>query len=151
MTRPSIDDVLMVIAVSMAARSTCSRAKVGVVIALDGRVVSTGYNGAPAGLPHCNHECNCDGEWHGGDHTSDCPTISPCTTSVHAEVNAIAFAARHGVAAAGTTLYTTLSPCVSCAQLIINAGITDVVYQEKYRNVAGLALLTDAGVRTRQL
>ena len=137
-------ETLRDIAQLMARRSTCSRAQVGAVIARDGRVISTGYNGAPAGLPHCDHTCYC---WEPGtDHLPDCPAGKPCAISVHAEANAIAFAAREGLATRGATMYTTLSPCVPCAQLIINAGIVTVLYTNLYRNMAGVVLLESAGV-----
>lgn len=131
----------------MASRSTCSRASVGAVIAQDTRVVATGYNGAPAGLPHCDHECDCGTPEHIDGY---CASLQPCAVAVHAEANAIAFAAKHGVVTDRATLYVTLSPCLSCARLIINAGITDVVYGEQYRNVSGLDLLRSAGVRVSQ-
>lgn len=115
----------------VAERGTCNRAKVGVVIARDGRILSTGYNGAPSGMPHCHHSLNSD----------------PCTTAVHAEANAIAFAARHGVALEGAELHTTLTPCQPCAQLIINAGIVRVISFQPYRDQSGLKLLRAAGLK----
>lgn len=147
--RPSMHETLRDIAQLMARRSTCSRAQVGAVIARDGRIISTGYNGAPAGLPHCDHTCECDASegYNFGQHRDFCPTVQPCTISVHAEANAIAFAAREGLATRGATMFTTLSPCVPCAQLIINAGIVKVLFAEWYRNNAGVRLLEDAGVR----
>jgi dCMP deaminase len=73
-----------------------------------------------------------------------------CTISVHAEANAIAFAARHGVALQGATVYTTHSPCVPCAQLIINAGIKEVNYLHDYRITDGRVLLSAVGIDTHQ-
>lgn len=155
--RPSRDDVLMKQAQIVAERSTCIRAQVGVVIAHDSRVVSQGYNGAPAKMPHCDHTCTCSNEFVEAtdlsppfslslDHDLKCPHRLPCTISVHAEANAIAFAAKHGVATAGAHLYTTLGPCVPCAQLIINAGIMRVAYLTAYRDRKGIDLLRTAGV-----
>lgn len=154
--RPSRDEVLMQSAMVWRQRATCSRAQVGVVVALDGRVLSTGYNGSPAGMPHCSHECNCgmklsnhepdkDGFY---QHYPICQSIQPCLESVHAEANAIAFAARHGARVGGAEMFTTLTPCTACAQLIINAGITRVVAREAYRKQDGWLLLDDAGVDT---
>lgn len=144
MTRPSMDTVLMDMAHVMAQRGTCSRARVGVVIALDGRVCTTGYNGAPRGLAHCDHPAD--------ERSADRPTDAPpCRTATHAEANAIAFAARHGVALAGATLYTTTSPCVACALLVVNAGITRVSYAVPYRDAGGVDLLRSAGVACDQL
>lgn len=127
--RRSTESILMDVAQLISKRSTCSRLQVGAVLARDGRIISTGYNGAPSGMPHCGH-------------TSD----FTCTISVHAEVNAIAYAARNGVATNDATLFTTHSPCRACAQLIINAGITTVYYDAGYRDPSGIELLSTAGV-----
>ena len=137
-------------------RSTCIR-KVGAVIALDGRILSTGYNGAPAGLPHCDHTCDCDQhpvlltEPAPVDHHRDCAVVRPCLGTVHAETNAVLYAARHGTRVEGATLYTTVSPCFPCALAIVNAGLTRVVYDVTYRDPAGLLLLTTANIELRQL
>lgn len=132
-----------------AKRSTCSRAQVGAVISRQGRPLSLGYNGAPAGMPHCTHECDCGFPGEGGllfegKHLSSCASTQACLVSVHAEVNAIAFAARHGVGTDGGELHVTMSPCWACAQNIINSGIARVVYAEEYRNPDGLVLLRNA-------
>lgn len=127
--RPSIDAVLLEVAGAFAARSTCSRLQVGAVLARAGRVLSAGYNGAPAGLPHC-------------EHVDD----APCAASVHAEANALVAAARHGVAAEGAQLYCTHAPCLACAGLAVNAGLAAVVYAAPFRSTAGLELLAAAGV-----
>lgn len=172
MSRPSRNTTLMRQAELIAERSTCSRARVGVVIALEGRVISQGYNGAPAGMLHCNHECNCenkssrpecicppnskDGHWdfcktrlkiwkEDDPHLTTCPAATTgCTTAVHAEANAVAFAARYGVSTNGASLYTTVAPCLACSQLIINAGIIAVYWLNPYRDRAGLGLLMEA-------
>lgn len=125
---------LMEMAHLTARRSTCTRAQVGAVLALDGHILTVGYNGAPAGVEHCWHDV--------GD------TIG-CQVSVHAEANAIAFAARHGTPTDGATMYVTLAPCVACAQLTIAAGIVRVVYDENYRSSAGLDLLRSARVEVQ--
>jgi dCMP deaminase len=137
----------------VAERSTCARAHVGVVIAHDGRVVSQGYNGAPAGMAHCDHTCGCASKFAKPSpltdiHSPGCPAIGACTIAVHAEANAIAFAARYGVATGGAMLFTTLAPCAACAQLSINAGIIRVVFAKPYRFDLGINLLMDAGVLT---
>lgn len=155
--RPSREETLLQHAQLVSERSTCSRNHVGVVIARDGRLLTSGYNGAPAGLPHCNHECDCDQPLKMGPgvsaslsgtelHWETCNSIPPCTTSVHAEANAIAYAARYGMGLEGAELFTTVSPCLSCAQLIIQAGITSVHYVREYRDHAGLNLLSQAGI-----
>ena len=137
-TRIGRDELNMRIAQLMAMRGTCQRGSVGCVITQDGRVVSTGYVGAPAGMPHCPDE-GCDMGPNGG-----------CRTTSHAEAGAIAFAARKGVILEGSTLYVTLSPCETCAKLIINAGIREVYYKEPYRDTSGLELLIVAGLKVRQ-
>lgn len=135
-SRPMIQSILMGTAQAFAMRSTCSRAQVGAVIARDGRIISTGYNGAPAGMPHCDHSG--DGAYR---------QKQPCQKAVHAEVNAIAWAARVGSATDGAEMYCTHAPCATCAKLIVNAGIATVYFGQDYRNDEGLHLLRDAGVQ----
>lgn len=131
-SRPDIDEVLLSVATVLSQRSTCSRLSVGAVLAREGRVLSTGYNGAPSGMPHCKHP--------------QVSTEDHCRTAVHAESNTIVFAAKYGVRADGSTLYITHSPCKTCAFLIINAGVVRVVYGVKYGYGEGLDLLRRAGV-----
>lgn len=131
--RPSLDATLLAAAYVWARRSTCSRLQVGAVLARDGRTLSTGYNGAPSGLGHCEH---LDDE--------------PCSVSVHAEANALIFAGRHGVSTEGATLFLTHRPCLGCAGLVVNAGIIGVVYAEPYRSVAGEEALRAAGIDVRR-
>lgn len=128
-----MDWTLLEMARVLSQRGTCQRARVGCVIAVDSRVCATGFNGAPHGLPHCEHR-------------DDEPSDAGCSAAVHAEANAIVFAARHGVPILGATLYTTLSPCVACAMLILNAGITRVISAVRYRDETGILLLQQAGV-----
>lgn len=132
--RPSRDDMLMEMALVVSKRSTCNRLSVGAVISRGGRVLSTGYNGPASGLPHCTHT---EKSGEGG------PT---CEQAIHAEANAIAWAARHGVSTYLSDLYITHMPCLKCAQLIINAGIVHVVYAMPYRITDGVELLADANV-----
>lgn len=150
MTRPTREQVLLETAYLWARRSTCSRLNVGCVIAKNGRILTQGYNGAPAGLPHCNHECTCALppaiQLTGFKHMASCNSQQPCTTAVHAEQNAIAFAARWGVGLEGTELYCTHQPCLSCAMSIINAGIETVYYAEPYRLRDGVDVLEQAGI-----
>jgi dCMP deaminase len=140
-------------------RSTCSRSQVGVVIAApDNRILSTGYNGAPAGMPHCTHTCTCSYErerqmaiinkqmFTALGHEDGCHGQRACEVAVHAEANSIAWAARHGIWLEGSSMFTTLAPCLKCAQLIINAGILTVYYNAEYRITDGLELLGDAGL-----
>jgi len=127
------DGMYMQIAKTLAQRGTCNRASVGAVIVKGGRIISTGYVGAPSGFPHCL-DIGCKEE-DGG-----------CTRTVHAEANAIAFAAKEGISVKDGTLYTALSPCLNCARLIINAGITSVIFKEEYRDLEGIRELVRAGI-----
>lgn len=124
-------------AVLWSMRSTCQRLRVGAVLAKGGRTISTGYNGAPSGLPHCND--------------SNCKNRPQCKRTVHAEMNAILFAARYGISTEGAELYTTHSPCIDCAKAIINAGIRAVYYLNEYRSQEGIELLKSAGVKVYRL
>ena len=131
--RPSELEILKWIALNISLRSTCSRARVGAVIHdWRGVIVSTGRNGAPSGMKHCDHSGATD---EGG-----------CETAIHAELNAIVWAARRGVPIAGLHLVSTLAPCAACARAIVQAGIAQVVYINEYRTTAGLDVLADAGV-----
>lgn len=130
--RLSRDKALMGMADIVAERGTCNRLQVGAVIAREFRVISTGYNGPPASMPHCAH-------------TSLDDRVG-CTASVHAELNSILAAAKHGVEVNGATLYVTHMPCLTCAQAIINSGISKVFYEYPYRKTEGIELLMAAGV-----
>lgn len=139
--RPTLDKYFMEIARVVATRSTCLRNNVGAVIVRDKQILSTGYNGAPSGLPHCL-DIGClreelkipSGERH------------ELCRAVHAEQNAIIQAAVHGVSLEGATIYTTHQPCIMCAKMIINAKIQRVVYGKKYADTNGLQFLRDAGI-----
>lgn len=127
-------EMMMRVAEVTALRGTCSRLQVGAVIARDGRSISTGYNGNVANVSHCKHIDD-----------------TPCKTAMHAECNAIAYAARNGVATSDAYLYTTHMPCFDCARLIINAGITKVFYRVPYRITFGVELLQRAGIEVFRL
>jgi dCMP deaminase len=126
--RPSWDDYFMEVCESIAKRATCDRGRSGCVIAKDRQVLVTGYVGAPAGLPHCDdighqmkkmlHE--------------DGSVTQHCVRTVHAEQNAICQAAKRGISIDGATLYCHMTPCRTCAMLIINCGIVRVVCKKKY-------------------
>lgn len=149
--RPSREAVLMQSAALWALRSTCIRAQVGCVVARDGRSLVNGYNGAPAGMPHCEHPEDETNIGVGGGVRSSGKIIEGCRISVHAEANAVAYAARLGIRLEGAEMYTTLSPCVMCAMLIINVGIKVVYAAQIYRDPAGVELLGAAGIYTQSL
>jgi dCMP deaminase len=126
------DRTFLGVALQLAKLGTCQRKKVGAVITRDGRCVSWGFNGAPPGMPHCE-----------GIHSVD-----DCRAT-HAEANALAAAARQGISTDYCTLYVTVSPCVSCARLLIAAGIVRVIWMEDYRDPEGTMLLDRAGIDSR--
>ena len=143
--RPSWDRYFMDIAHVAASRSNCSRRQVAAVVVRDKQIISTGYNGTPRGIKNCSEggcpRCN-----------SDVPSgqgLHQCLCS-HAEENAIVQAAYNGIMLKGATLYTTFSPCLLCAKMIVNAGIVEVVYHEHYTiDDVSTALLKEAGVKIR--
>lgn len=150
--RISREEMLMAMTETVALRGTCSRNRVGVVIAREGRVIVTGYNGAPAGLEHCDHRCSMPHECirFTGSHHPSCNASKGCEVATHAEANAIAYAARLGIALEGATLYCSLNPCMACARLIINAGISSVIFRRCYRITDAIEYLNGAGVMTIQ-
>ena len=122
-------------------RSTCVRRQVGAVLAKDKNILATGYNGPPSGLSHCI-DVGCLREKMGipsGERHEIC-------RGLHAEQNAIIQAAKHGTSIQGSVLYCTNLPCVICSKMIINAGITKIVYGEGYPDQLGLEMLNEAGI-----
>lgn len=141
--------MLLEIAGVYATRSTCSRLAVGALVVRDGRILTTGYNGSPAGMNHCTHTCDCGGKaGFAESHWPACRHLKACVEAVHAEANAIAFAARYGMSTDCSEMFVTHSPCEACAKLIINAGIRRVTYRIEFRSMAGIDLLEKAGVET---
>lgn len=152
MERISRDQLFLEVSRLVGRRSACLRSQVGAVIVKDGRIISIGYNGPVSGAPQCeprpSHlEPYTVEAWkeYRDAHPNMCEGPG-CTRSLHAETNAIAFAARAGMAVEGCTLYCTMSPCVNCAKVIINSGIRKVVFLDKYRDTTGIELLERAGV-----
>ncbi|MFX0041291.1 MAG: cytidine/deoxycytidylate deaminase family protein [Candidatus Hodarchaeota archaeon] len=124
--RISKDDYFMRIAEVVSLRSTCIKRKVGAVLVKDSHILSTGYNGAPAGLKHCNPETCVRKNLKSGEKPELC-------RGVHAEINCIIQAAIHGTSIQGeTTIFSTTFPCMSCLKLLINAGVNRLVYKEGY-------------------
>ena len=145
-SRPDWDTYFMNIAQVVATRSNCSRRQVAAVVVADRRIVSTGYNGTPRGVRNCfDGGCpRCSGTAPSGASLEEC-------LCVHAEQNAICQAAYYCIRLSGATIYVTLSPCLTCAKLIINAGIREVVYGGEYAfNDQTRRLLDEAGVACRQ-
>jgi len=117
----------MAITKMVAKRTTCLRRGVGAVLVKDKRILATGYNGAPAGLKHCE-EVGCLRE----NESIPSGTRHELCRGLHAEQNVIVQAAYHGIAIGGATIYCTNKPCVICSKMIINAGIKKVYYDEGY-------------------
>jgi len=135
--RPSLDEYFMKIAQMIGSRGTCDRGRAGCVITNDKRIVATGYVGSPIGLVHCDdvgHEM----------HTvtnEDGSTSRHCIRTTHAEQNAICEAARRGIALENSTLYCKMTPCYTCAKMIINTGIKRIVCAQDYH----------AGARSKEI
>jgi len=145
--RPSWDEYFMQIAEVIATRSNCAKRRVAAVVVKDCRIISTGYNGTPRGTTNCS--------------SGGCPrclslvpsgeALGECVCS-HAEENSITQAAYHGVSLKGSSIYSTFMPCVMCTKMIINAGISEVVYRSAYPLPASARdLFRQAGVLTRQI
>ncbi len=126
--RPSWDDYFMEVANAISKRATCNRGRSGCVIAKDRQLLVTGYVGSPQGLPHCDDV----GHQMKKVVHEDGSVSEHCVRTVHAEQNAICQAAKRGIAIEGATLYCRMTPCRTCAMLIINCGITRVVCERKY-------------------
>ncbi len=127
-TRPTWDEYFMEVARTIAKRATCNRGKSGCVIARDNQILVTGYVGSPVGFPHCDDV----GHQMKKMIHEDGSETNHCVRTVHAEQNAICQAARHGIPLAGATVYCKMTPCRTCAMLIINCGIARVVCEKKY-------------------
>ncbi len=140
--RPSWDEYFMRIAHEVATRSTCPRLAVGAVVVRDKRILTTGYNGSPSGMPHCE-DVGClirivDGR-------------ESCQRTLHAEQNAIIQAAYHGVSVRDSVLYCTHQPCLLCTKMIMNAGIEEVRYVGGYPDPLAMELAADGGLNFVQL
>ena len=144
--RPSWDEYFMEIAQVVARRSNCVRRSVGAVVERNNHILSAGYNGTPKGVKNCFEGgcARCNGHVRSGTHLEECL----CT---HAEQNAICQAACYGLPIDGSTIYVTISPCLTCAKLIINAGIKEVVYGGDYAFLDAVKkMFKAAGVRHRK-
>ena len=135
--RPDWDTYFMNIAATVATRSTCDRAAVGAVIVREKRILTTGFNGSPAGLPHCDEAGHLMIDGH-------------CVRTTHAEANAIIQAALHGISTNGAICYVTHFPCLGCTKMLINAGIKAIIYANSYRiDPNAEAFFASAGIEIR--
>jgi len=146
LNRPTWENYFIEIAKMVATRSTCLRRKTGAVIVREKRILTTGYNGAPSGIRHCD-EAGClreslsipSGERH------------ELCRGLHAEQNAILQAALHGVSLRDAEIYTTHEPCIVCAKMLINVGIRKIYYLEPYPDELSRELLEEAGIERIKL
>ncbi len=140
--RLSWDQYFLTITRQVAERSTCNRAKVGAVIVREKNILATGYNGSPAGLPHCT-EVGCliyQSKTPSGE------TEENCYRTIHAEINAIAQAAKNGVSIRDAAIYVTHTPCIHCMKVLINTGIKHIFYEKEYKLYTVKELLGSAEV-----
>lgn len=133
MSRTDWDEYFMNIATQAATRASCDRKHVGCVLVVDRQLVATGYNGSIVGLPHCDEV---------GHQMED----NHCVRTVHAEMNAVAQAAKRGVAIDGATAYVTASPCWPCFKVLVNAGVKRIVFGEFYRDEKIFAAAKELGM-----
>lgn len=141
MHRPSWDQYFMDITRLVATRSTCLRRHVGAILVKDRNILATGYNGVPSGISHCDAS-GClrerlkvpSGERH------------ELCRGLHAEQNAIIQAARHGINIDGSTLYCTTMPCIICTKMLINAGISTIIYGEGYADALAREMIAETGI-----
>lgn len=138
MNRPDWNSYFMDIAIKVATRATCPRLSVGCVFTVNNRILTTGYNGSPSGLPHCTDV---------GCLIEDCH----CIRTSHAEMNAIVQGARFGIPLRGCTVYITHFPCLTCAKLLISVGIKKLYYYTVYDSLLSAVFLEQADIPTQQI
>ena len=141
MQRPSWDQYFMDITHLVATRSSCLRRQVGAILVKDRNILASGYNGVPSGITHCD-AAGCLRE------RLDVPSGErhELCRGLHAEQNAIIQAAKHGTNINGATLYCTTMPCIICTKMLINAGITTVIYSEGYADDLAREMIGESGI-----
>ncbi len=143
--RPSYDEYFMEMAHVVAKRSTCLRRKVGAILVKEKHILSTGYNGAPKGMKHCT-ETGCvraDQNIPSGERHELC-------RGLHAEQNAIIQAAVFGVSIKGSVLYCTNTPCVVCVKMLINAGVTEIIYSGDYPDDLAKCMMEESKLKIKR-
>ena len=145
-TRPAWDEYFMELAFVIARRSTCHNRKVGAIIVLEKRIMTTGYNGAPSGVENCLDRGFCLRRKLG---IPSGEKLELCRGS-HAEENAIVQAAKFGISIAGSAVYCTTQPCLICSKMIINAGIKKVIYKGSYPHDMSLEMFNEVGIELVQ-
>jgi len=146
--RPSWDKYFMKLAEVVKSRADCTRRRVGALIVKDFRIISTGYNGTPHGIPNCS-EGGCKRCLRRDKKEIDWFEYEESCICIHAEQNAIIQAAYQGASTNGATLYSTVSPCSTCVKMIINAGIKRVICRGKHHDQEGMKLLTKVGIEVK--
>ena len=145
MDRPDNDTYFMMMAELVSTRSTCLRRKVGAVVVKEKRVLTTGYNGAPKGLRHCE-EVGCVRQ----NQNIETGTRHELCRGVHAEQNAVVQAAYFGISIKGASIYTTCFPCVMCTKILLNAGISEIIYKNDYIDPLSKEILNETDVIVRK-
>ena len=140
--RPSWHQYFLTITRNVAERSTCTRAKVGAVIVRDKNILATGYNGAPAGMPHCL-DVGCLVY---ASRTPSGELEENCFRTIHAEINAIAQAAKNGASIRDADIYITHTPCIHCVKVLINTGIRRIFYEREYKRATIEELLRGGNI-----
>jgi len=144
MKRISWDEYFLKIADTVAERSTCLRRKVGAILVIDKRILATGYNGAPKNLAHCS-EIGC---LRLALKIKPAERIEICR-GIHAEQNALVQAAFFGLPVASATLYSTHFPCITCAKMLINAGVKRIVVRKMYPDKLSQKMLSESGIEVQ--
>ena len=140
LSRISFEELFVKTTKLVAKRSSCVKAQQAALLIKDNRIISFGYNGPPAGTLNCLEE--------GGEEVCGKDSNGSCFLGVHAEQNAIGYAARNGIDTEGCTIYCTMTPCISCAKLVSAAGIKEFYYLTEYRLDDGLRFLEYCGIKT---
>lgn len=155
-----IDNIMMQTAINFATLSSAKRAKVGAVLAHNGRIIACGYNGTLPGTDNiCEVEIECDDCNQGiraynlvcDNCNGTGKTLKTSDFVLHAEQNVLTFCNRNGLITKNTTMYITMAPCKNCAKLLASAGITKVFYNETYRDMDGINFLKQLNIETKQI
>ncbi len=144
--RPSLNKIFMQTAEIFAQRSTCIRIQVGSILVKDNKIIATGYNGSTKNHIHCNEYFKDIININSKEFKSKHLQFSD-EHELHAEINVLLFCAKEGISTDKTTIYITLSPCLSCAKSILVAGIKKVIYKDEYdRDLRGISFLQENGI-----
>jgi dCMP deaminase len=146
MSRPSWHEYFMQITELVGTRATCLRRKVGAVIVRDRRILTTGYNGPPQNITHCEDRGGCLRD----ELNIPSGQRMELSRAIHAEQNAIIQAAKVGISIQDSTLYVTTHPCFTCAKMLINAGVKKIIYKDGYPDEFAREILEEAGVEVIQ-